>query len=267
MTSASATSETVDTSTELTCALPVDSRIKIIGLGGVGCIVLQYLSLFLASLRIPIRLVLVDGDDFEAKNAHRMHFTSLANKAELKATETLESLGTGDVAIVAVPEYVSEDNIGALIRPADHLLVCVDNHQTRRLIAEHCAGLDDVVLISGGNDGVEPPEMRGTYGNVQIHIRRDGKDLTHPITRFHPEVANATGDLPTDANCVQMAKSSPQILFANLATASHMLNAFFAYCCCELSYQEVTFDIIEAKSQPLFRLQRGTIPSPVVPLH
>ena len=45
--------------------LPENQRIKIIGLGGIGSIVLQFLSLFLDSnLRQPSRLVLIDGDEF-----------------------------------------------------------------------------------------------------------------------------------------------------------------------------------------------------------
>ena len=44
---------------------------KIIGLGGVGGIVARYLTTFLASLDAACRLVLIDGDEFEEKNATR----------------------------------------------------------------------------------------------------------------------------------------------------------------------------------------------------
>jgi len=247
---------------ELRCELAPDSRIKMIGLGGVGCIAVRYLSLYLNSLRRPMRLVLIDGDTFETKNAQRMHFNGLGNKAELKAEEILNSLESSELTVVPVPEFVSEENIERLILPGDHVFLCVDNHQTRRLVAERCAELSDVALFSGGNDGVEPPDMRGTYGNVQVHIRRDGSDLTAPITRFHPEIAKAEGELPTGMDCGQMAVSSPQILFANLAAAGAMLNAFFAYTCGELSYQEVTFDILEGKFLPQFPVEAKPSPLP-----
>ena len=143
------------------------------------------------------------------------------------------------------------------------MLLCVDNHPTRRLVAEHCATLSDIALFSGGNDGVEPPGMRGTYGNVQIHIRRDGVDQTVPITTFHPEIAKAEGDLPSGPDCGQLAVSVPQILFANLAVASAMLNAFFAYTCGELAYQEITFDIIEGRAMPMFPLEPDRKPTPL----
>src|SRR5262245_8104839 len=139
---------------ELVCHLPEESRVKIIGLGGIGCIVLEYLAVFLKSLARPVRLVLIDGDNFEPGNSRRMLFTKVGNKAEVKAAEILSWLGESDVAIAAVGEYITPANIANLIRPNDHVLLCVDNHATRKLVSDHCAGLDSVALFSGGNDGV-----------------------------------------------------------------------------------------------------------------
>jgi hypothetical protein len=246
-------------SSQLLCRLPADTRIKLIGLGGIGCIVLQFLAMFLRSLMRPVRLVLIDGDQFEPKNLERMNFQSGGNKAEVKATETLKMLGPCDLSVVAVPEHVKKENIERLVRPGDHVLLCVDNHVTRRLISEHCQKLSDVVLISGGNDGVDPPHEQGTYGNVQIAVRKNGQELTVPITRYHPEIANATGEIPGSDGCGQIVASVPQILFTNLAVASAMLNALFAYTCGRLKYQEVQFDVLEARSMPQFPLKPDEI--------
>jgi hypothetical protein len=239
---------------ELICQLPEDSRIKILGLGGIGCIVLQYLAVFLKSLARPVRLVLIDGDKFEPKNSQRMMFGTMGNKAEVKAAETVAWLGSSEVAVAAVPQFVSEENLPQLIKEGDHVFLCVDNHPTRKLVSDHCAGLAEIALFSGGNDGVEPPRERGTYGNVQVQVRRGGADLTVPLTRYHPEIARPKGKLPTETNCAQLAQSSPQILFTNLAVASAMLNAFFAYTCGQLGYQEVKLDILEARMLPQFPL-------------
>ena len=248
---------------ELVCQLAEGSRLKLIGLGGVGCIVLEFLAMFLRSLMLPVRLVLIDGDKFEIKNIQRMAFQTLGNKAEVKAAETIDCLGDSPVEVAAVPEYVSPENVARLILPGDYVFLCVDNHVTRRLFSEHCQTLPEVALLSGGNDGVEPPERLGTYGNVQIAIRQGGKDLTLPITRFHPEIARAQGPHPGGPHCGELALSTPQILFANLATASAMLSAFFAYVCGRLTYQEVQFDILEGRSVPQFSLASDRIPSPM----
>jgi molybdopterin/thiamine biosynthesis adenylyltransferase len=235
---------------ELVCNLEDDSRIKVIGLGGIGCIVLQYLTVFLKSLDRPVRLVLIDGDRFEVANTSRMIFQTVGNKAEVKAAEMAAWLGTSDVSVVAVPRYITVENIEKLILPGDHVFLCVDNHPTRKLVSEHCGRLASVALFSGGNEGVDPPRERGTYGNVQVYLRHDGRDVTASLTRFHPEIANPKGMPPSEASCAELAVSTPQILFTNLAVASAMLNAFFAFTCGRLTYQEVKLDVLEARMVP-----------------
>jgi len=251
----------------LVCCLGEGSKIKTIGLGGIGAIVVHYLSLFLHSLGIPIRLVLVDGDEYQPRNIQRVAFSTLGNKAEVKAEEINRLLRPSAVSVMAIPDYVGENNIYKLIRDGDHVFLCVDNHPTRKLVADHCARLENVALFNGGNDGVDPPGERGTYGDVQIAIRRDGKDVTLPIARFHPEIHNPAGLVPTKENCLQQALSTPQILFANLGVASAMLSAFFAYTCGRLTYQEVKLDILDARMLPQFPLPPDGCPEPLPAPH
>src|SRR5262249_56149929 len=99
------------------CRRARPSRIQLIGLGGVGCAVLPYLLLFLDSLRQPVRLALIDGDDFEAANSARMAFATLGNKAEVKAAEAVARLGASAVTVAAVPEYVTAENLARLLPP------------------------------------------------------------------------------------------------------------------------------------------------------
>jgi predicted ThiF/HesA family dinucleotide-utilizing enzyme len=249
-------------SSELICHLAEHqpARIKIIGLGGVGCLVLQFLAVFLKGLGRPVRLVLIDGDQFEPANLGRMAFSSMGNKAEVKAAETAAFLGTSDVTVAAVPEFVNRENVGRLILPGDCVFLAVDNHGTRRLVSEHAETLSDVAIFSGGNDGVNPPQQRGTYGNVQIAIRSRGFPQTAPLTQYHREIAQASGALPGDQDCGQLAASQPQIFFTNVAVASGLLNAFFAYTCEQLTYQEVQFDILEARWLPQFTLSADHVP-------
>jgi hypothetical protein len=250
---------------ELHCALPADSRVLVIGLGGIGCAAIPYLALFLQSLSLhaPLRLLLVDGDSFEYGNSNRMQFSRLGNKAEVKATEIIELLDDAAVAVVAIPEYVTPENVGRLIRDGDYVFLFVDNHPTRKLVSDYCQTLRDVTLISGGNEGVDPPRERGTYGNVQIAVRQGGADRSVPITRYHPEIAHPTGTLPTEVDCGQLALSVPQILFANLTAATAALNLFFTFTCRQLRHQEVTFDILEGRMVPQLPLPPGHILEPL----
>jgi hypothetical protein len=242
--------ETTTNGAPLVCDLAEDSRLKVIGLGGIGCALLPYLALFLRSLDRPLRLVLIDGDRFEVANGRRMLFGDVGNKAEVKAAETAAFLGPCEVAVAAVPQFATVENIERLILPGDVVFLCVDNHPTRKLVSDHCGRLAEVTLFSGGNEGVDPPRERGTYGNVQVYLRREGRDVTASLTRFHPEIANPKGKLPTDASCAELAVSTPQILFTNLAVASAMLNAFFAWTCGRLGYQEVKLDVLDGRMLP-----------------
>ncbi|HIQ23008.1 MAG TPA: hypothetical protein EYH34_17415 [Planctomycetes bacterium] len=54
----------------------------------------------------------------------------------------------------------------------------------------------------------------------------------------------------------------PPQFHLEVAVASAMLNALFAYACGQLTYQEVQLDILEARSMPQFPLAADQIPPP-----
>ncbi len=230
--------------------------VKIIGLGGVGGIVARYGAMFLASFSRPIRLVLIDGDQFEPSNATRMYFSGHGNKAEVTRADLLPRFADSPLSLIAVPEYVTPDNIGRLVRDGDVVLLAVDNHATRKLVSDHCsARLRDVCLISGGNDGVGKDSsgraQRGTYGNVQFYLKRGGEERSPSLTKYHAEIDKPADKLPTDVSCTELVMAVPQILFTNLATASAILNALWLYLCGALHYSELAVDIAEGRMAPL----------------
>ncbi len=228
--------------------------VKVLGLGGVGGIAARYVALYLAALGAGTRLVLVDGDEFEAGNASRMLFRRLGNKAAVLAEELSAELGDC-LAVSAVEEYVEASNRERLLREGDLVLLAVDNHATRKLVSDRCAELDDVALISGGNDGIgrdgSGRERRGTFGNVQVFLRQGGQERTPPLDHLHPEIAQPADRLPTEASCGELMASMPQILFTNLSTAAAMLNAARAYLEGELDWSEACFDVQDARMRPV----------------
>ncbi len=236
--------------------LPEDSSIKLIGLGGVGGIAARYLSMFLASMGESCRLVLIDGDAFEPSNASRMFFGACGNKAAVTRDELLPRFRDTHLSLIAIEEYITTENIDRLIHSGDIVLLAVDNHATRKLVNDFCAQLENVCLISGGNDGIEEDSsgvalQRGTYGNVQIYERRNGEDASPSLTEFHPEIAQPADKLPTDKSCTELVKSTPQILFANLTVAAAMLNTFWLHSCGALHYPELAFDIADGLMRPV----------------
>ncbi len=235
--------------------LAENTSIKLIGLGGIGSIIARYLSIFLASLNLNFRLVLIDGDSFEAGNASRMLFSGYGNKAVLTRAELLPQFIDSYLSLIAVQEFVTTSNVARLIHNGDVVFLAVDNHATRKLVNDFCmTNLEDINLISGGNDGIEHDDnrrgTRGTYGNCQIYMRRAGRDISPSLTRYHPEIREPADKNPVDKGCTELVLSVPQILFANLAAASAMLNAFWLFCCEALHYSELTFDIADGLMRP-----------------
>ena len=231
------------------------ASVKLIGLGGVGGIVARYATAFLAASEVDTQLVLIDGDAFEPRNADRMLFSSCGNKAAVVRDELLPFVEGTRLVMAAVEEFTDSANLPQLIAEGDVVLLAVDNHATRKLVADHCASLDDVCLISGGNDGVGEDASgrwsRGTYGNIQVHRRLGGEDVSPPLGAYHPEIAEPRDSHPQDVSCSEAVVTVPQILFTNLATASAMLNAMFLLACDALGYPELCFDVAEGRMQPL----------------
>ncbi len=233
------------------------AAVKVIGLGGVGGIVARYLTVYLAAAEHPqpSRVVLIDGDSYSPENASRMLFSRCGNKAAVLRDDLIGAARDSRVTLTAVEEYVSAENLPRLVREGDVVLLAVDNHATRKLVSDFCAELPNVVLISGGNDGVgEDPsghKLRGTFGNVQIYRRVGGRDETPSLTAFHAEIAEPGDAAPHDISCTDALVSVPQLLFTNLATASAILNAFWLCDSGDLHYGELCFDVRDGLMRPV----------------
>lgn len=234
--------------------------VKVIGLGGVGSIAARYAAVFLASFQQNAQLLLVDGDKFEPSNASRMMFGSHGNKARVVRHDLLKRFRQSRLMIVAFDKYITPENIDDAIVSGDIVLLCVDNHKTRKLVSDHCSKLKNICLISGGNDGVGKDSSgsvrRGTYGNVQVYVRNNGKDLTPALTKYHPEIEHPADKSPHEMNCTELVISTPQILFSNMAVASAMLNTLLLYLSGALHYGELSFDIADGLSRPTIPLNK-----------
>lgn len=231
---------------------------RIVGVGGIGQPVATYLTRFLSTYARGARVILIDGDRFEAGNEQRMSVGRLyQNKATALHAQLISPLEASDVTILAVPEYVVPGNIQRLIPsgPTESVLLCVDNHATRKLVGEHVCRLADACLISGGNDGVGPDGSGavrlGTAGNVQVHVRSGGVDLTPTIMQYHPEIANPADRLPDQQSCGDLAGSVPQILLTNLQAACCMLNTWWLHASGRRHYTELVFDTAAARMGPV----------------
>lgn len=220
--------------------------ITVIGLGGVGSILIERLCRFLNFSRdLDAEILLVDGDEYEAKNYERQEFTRLGNKADIKAAEL--EVKFDRLGFDAFEEYITEKNVSEVVPEGAIVFMCVDNHKTRMIISNYCKTLKDVTLISGGNEL--------TDGNAQLYVRRDGKDLTPDLCRYHPEIATPEDKLPTEMSCEELSVSEPQLYFTNLGVATLMCWMFYN-AIVKQSYErsEVYFDILTMNSNAKVRI-------------
>lgn len=199
-------------------------KIKVIGTGGIGLAVLPTLCRYLNyNENYPsVEMSLIDGDHFEERNRERQDFVEVGPKASTTANEYRAKFPR--LVFWDHPVYVGDHNVTQLVRENDIVMLCVDNHKTRKLISDRAEKLKNITVVSGGNDWDD--------GNVLIHIRRGGKNLTPPLaSKYHPEIMNPTdkhpGEVQKAQGCQVLAVSDPQLLITNNYIAANMLAAFY----------------------------------------
>lgn len=221
-------------------------KVKVIGAGGIGSYLIEPLARYLSYCEDAVEITVIDGDKYEERNRERQRFSEFGNKARETVSQYKEDFPK--VHFRAREEFITEDNVVSLIREGDTVMMCVDNHATRKLVSDRCAELKEVTLISGGNDL--------TDGNVICYIRNNGKDVTRSPTDIDKKIANPNdvnpGDI-TDAErsgCQQQTEQHPQLLFTNLAIASTMLNVYRKCEQDKVEFHQVFVDIDTLRSKP-----------------
>lgn len=195
----------------------INKKIIIIGLGGIGSALSEFISKFLNYTDLHPRIKLVDGDAYEEKNLDRQMFGDFGNKAFIKKEE-LGNIYT-NITFDIFDKYINEDNIKEVISEDNIVMLAVDNHKTRKVVSDYCKKLKDIILISSGNEY--------TDGNVQIYIRKNNEDVQPDLCSYHPEIENANDLSPEDMSCSELAKSDPQLFFANLTAAICMCWVYY----------------------------------------
>ncbi len=223
-------------------------NIYVVGLGGIGSIFSEIICRFLNYSRdIEAEVVLIDGDSYESKNYERQEFLRLGKKAAVKKYELQEKYER--IRFDHYEEFITPENIGTIIKDDSIIFSCVDNHKTRMILSNYCKTLQNVTLISGGNDYVD--------GNVQIYIRKGGVDRTPDLCSYHPEIANPEDKLPTEMSCEELSHSAPQLYFTNAGAAILMCWAFYNTVLKEqYEKSEIYFDIQRMSMDPKVRIVR-----------
>src|SRR5262252_817675 len=223
------------------------NKIKIVGCGGIASWLLPPLCQYLNyTLKEGCEVSLIDGDAYEERNREGQVFSRSGNKADVTAERLRAEFP--NIFFWPHPTFLTDANAVMLIRDGDVVFSCVDNHATRKLLSERAEELDNVCLISGGNDF--------TDGNIQVHLKRDGKNVTMPISnRYHPEIAQPKDTNPGDQpevhtmSCQELQVIAPQLIFTNNRIAAEMLACYYVVMMGKLKYDEVYVDLMTGKAR------------------
>ena len=237
-----------------------DINIKIVGLGGIGSWLIQFITRYARFTMLQnkkITITTIDGDAYDSLNRPRQNFQNLGSKARIKKLEmedeynkyippgyTLENF-----VFDYVDDYVCEDNIKSLILDGDVIFLGVDNHKSRSIVSKHCKNLDNIILISGGNDI--------TVGNIQIFQKKGGEEITSDLCAYHPEIENPRDKAPYELSCEEMQESAPQLIFTNIVVAVLMCCAYYNLLTGTININnpigEAYFDIVTMKCDSKLR--------------
>ncbi len=127
------------------------ARVLVIGAGGLGCPVLQYL----AAAGVG-KLIIADGDEVSLSNLHRQVLFSMDDIGRKKAEAAGERLRlmNPEVEIEVIHEHVHKENIWMMVEACDVVADCSDNFPTRYLINDVC-GVLQKPLVYGAVSGFE----------------------------------------------------------------------------------------------------------------
>ena len=121
------------------------AKVLVIGAGGLGCPVLQYL----VSAGVG-KIGIVDGDVVDVTNLHRQILYSVDNIGMSKALVAARELRRLNpfIEIQAFPNNIYTKNAFELINNYDIIVDCTDNYSARFIINDACV-LSNKIVVSG----------------------------------------------------------------------------------------------------------------------
>lgn len=122
-----------------------NSRVLIVGMGGLGCPAAQYL----AAAGIG-HLGIVDSDLVDETNLHRQilfSFSDIGKRKVEAAQAALKSLNP-EMEIKCYFETINSNNAQEILENYDIILDCTDNFQTKYLLNDTCLKLEKILICA-----------------------------------------------------------------------------------------------------------------------
>jgi molybdopterin/thiamine biosynthesis adenylyltransferase len=236
-------------------------RFVLVGAGGIGTWLAAGLVRLLEWKYPGSALIIVDGDNYEAKNKERQDFSKIGNKAAVKAYELTPQFP--NTMIIPIAKWVVSDDFtgvtddespkitaSQLISEGDVVFAVVDNFAARKIIFDAASKLDNIDVFTGGNDD----EL---FGSIYHYQKRDGVQITEHPVNFHPEYDNPPDKNPGELSCQERSEieGGTQLLATNMAVAAMILGRVHKTIVNNQNPEEteIYFDLGLGKSEPYDR--------------
>jgi molybdopterin/thiamine biosynthesis adenylyltransferase len=131
-----------------------DSKVCIVGCGGLGGYILEMLS------RVGVgNITVVDGDVFEESNLNRQILSTTTNIGKSKVHEAKKRVldVNPDTVLTVVHEFLGTDNVSDIISGSDIAIDALDSIDIRLLLQEECEN-QRIPLVHGA--------IAGWYGQI-----------------------------------------------------------------------------------------------------
>ena len=206
-------------------AILADSRVAVIGLGGVGALVSEYLA------RLGVgRLVLVDPDRIEDTNVSRvvgstaLDVATKAAKVEVARRVALAAIPPPDVEVVLGD--VAADDVARLLRTCDYIFLAADSMRARLVFN----ALVHQYLIPGVQLGAKVDSRTGEPLRAWSAIRqvRPGKGCLwcNGLIDSTQLALESKSDEERKAQNYGVLESNPSVITLNAVAAAHGVNEF-----------------------------------------
>jgi molybdopterin/thiamine biosynthesis adenylyltransferase/rhodanese-related sulfurtransferase len=199
-----------------------DAKVLVIGAGGLGCPVLQYL----AAAGIGT-LGIVDHDKVELTNLHRQVLYTVADVGHLKADCAAEklSLFNPDITIIPYAVQLTNQNAAAIISQFDVVIDGSDNFPTRYMVNDACILLDKPLVYAALSEAEGQVAIFNVAGpdGIKVNYRDVFPNAPKPGEVLNCSEAGVLGVLPGIIGVMQAAEAIKLISGTGDALANQML--------------------------------------------
>lgn len=182
------------------------AKVLVIGAGGLGCPVLQYL----AAAGIGT-LGIVDHDVVELSNLHRQILYTVADIGRSKANCAAERLQqfNPDITIIPYPQQLTNQNAADLFNQFDLVIDGSDNFPTRYLVNDACVLLDKPLIYAALSDAEGQVSVFNVadQDGVKVNYRDVFPEAPKPGEVLNCAEAGVLGVLPGIIGTMQAAEA------------------------------------------------------------